>query len=158
MAGKLQFRKCPECGNKMILRKSHKNKSKFWACSGYPDCDKTFEYHGLGAAAGFDFNIREIENGYVITVTQKYPDDGGDDEPKDIYCKDVLSLKDKMVDLFDNQIPILISKIESCEQFDIEPDSKVKKERSNTANRGETDIKKLIAKMKETKERLNPNL
>lgn len=154
MAGKVKFRKCPECGNKMVLKKSQKYKSKFWACSGFPDCDKTFEYHGPGAAAGLDLNIREIENGYIITTLEKYPDENSDDEPRDIYCADVNQLRDQLGDIFDEQVALLIKKIESCDQFDLEPDPVIKKKRATTAKRGETDVKALIAKMNKTKERV----
>lgn len=153
MAGKVQFRKCPECGSKMVLKKSRKYNSKFWACSGFPDCEKTFEYHGPGANAGLDLNIREIENGFIVTITQKYPDEGSDDEPRDIYCQDVASLRAQLGEIFEEQIPLIIKKIESNDQFDVEPDPKIKSKRADTARRGETDIKALIAKVAKTRAR-----
>lgn len=153
MAGKVKFRKCPECGNKMLLKKSRKYNSKFWACSSFPDCEKTMEYHGPGANAGFDLNIREIENGFITTITQKYPGEDDDDEPRDIYCADIPDLRSKLGDLLDEQLPLLVKKIESCEDFDVEPDPKVKKKRSKTAKRGETDIKALLERHKKAKAR-----
>jgi len=35
---------CRVCENPFSLRENTKNKSKFWGCTGYPECKRTFNY------------------------------------------------------------------------------------------------------------------
>lgn len=149
--GKVRFRKCPECGHKMVVRNS--KRGKFWACSQYPDCEKTIQYYGDGARAGLDLEIREIDNGFIIAYSEKFPVDPSDDNLKEVYCKDNQELESSLAKTFSEQINALLEKLASLEDFDMESDPKESKKRADKAARGETDIKKLLERVKSSKKK-----
>lgn len=149
--GKVRFRKCPECGHKMVVRNS--KRGKFWACSQYPDCEKTLQFHGDGARAGLDLEIREIDNGFIIAYSEKFPEDPSDDNLKELYCKDTKQLESSLAKTFAEQVSTLLTKLASLEDFDMEPDPKKAKERADKATKGETDIKKLLEKVRDSKKK-----
>jgi len=139
----------------MIVKKSRKYGSKFWACTSWPECESTSPYHGNGARAGIDIDIREIKNGFVITTSDKYVDSADEDEPAEFYCQDKTKLRLSLGNVFDNAVNQLMDKIESSENFDEEPNKKESEARAKRVTRGDTDINALIAKMKETKNRIS---
>lgn len=146
----MKFRKCQECGQKMSVKKSSKGGGKFWGCHGYPDCSSIIPYYGDGARAGFDVDIREIKNGYVVLCNYKYSENN-DDEMSETYCSDVESLRSTLNGLLNSNIETLINKIESTTNFEDEIDQEKSKKRVERMNKGETDIKKLIKRISETK-------
>lgn len=154
MSNKIQFKKCPECKEKMQLKKSRTGGGKFWGCTKYPDCTVTVPHHGNGARAGLDLNIREIENGYIISIAPKFADSADEDEGKETHCGDKEALKAALTNILTQQIDELMTKVETTSEFIDEANPEKAGKRAEKIVRGETDIKALIKKMNATKERI----
>lgn len=53
---------CPRCGSKMRLRINHRDQSKFWGCSRFPDCRGTLEFkNNNGLNEQVDFDIKHFQ-------------------------------------------------------------------------------------------------
>lgn len=153
---KPKYRKCPKCGKKMALRKSHSKGTKFWGCMHFRDegCDGTAPYHGAGARAGLDLDIREIENGYIITPTRKYCDNIEDEESPETYCSDRESLRKLLEELLQEQVQVLLDQIETSTEFEDEIDQKTVEEvKIKVKKRGTKDVGELLKKLAQAKAR-----
>lgn len=150
---KVKYRKCPECGGKMVARKSSKG-NKFWGCTMWKenDCRGSAEYHGAGARAGLNLTIREIDNGYVITTSSPYA--GINDDPIEKYVKDQEGLSNSLKDTFDQQIEILCKDIITSTEFVDEIDTEKHEKRVQTAKRGTTDVNELLKRMAAAKSKV----
>lgn len=145
----VKFRKCPECGSKMVLRKSHTKGTKFWGCTMWKEteCNGSAPYFGDGARAGLILDIREIENGYVITTAPKYADNAEEDDPVEQYVKDREELNTKLKTIFEAQAIDLCKRIEDCTEFVDEIDQTKHKERVKVVKQGTTNVDELIKRM-----------
>jgi len=149
----MKFRKCPECSSKMLLKRS--SKGKFWGCTKYRDgCSITFPYYGDGARAGLDLDIREIQNGFIVSYSNKYMDNPEDETIKEHHCLDKDVMKSLLQSLFEEITDTLLERIEISYEFEDETDTEIATERSIVARRGVGDIKTLLNKMKEAKKRV----
>jgi len=151
--GKIKYRKCPLCESKMAVRKSHTKNTKFWGCTKFKDtgCGGSAEYYGGGARAGLNLDIREIDNGYIITTSPKYSENAEDDDPLEHHVTDLNGLSDALAKVFIFQSKDLKRRIEESTEFTDEIDPVKHEKRVKIANRGTTDVSELLAKMKEAK-------
>ena len=152
MAAKIKYRKCPECGGKMVVRKSGKG-NKFWGCTMFKenDCRGAADYHGAGARAGLNLDIREIENGYVITTSSPYA--SIDDDPVERHVKDKEDLEKTLKDLIGINVHLLVKAIDETTEFTEEVDQKKHKKRIEVAKRGTANVDELLKRMKKAKEK-----
>jgi ssDNA-binding Zn-finger/Zn-ribbon topoisomerase 1 len=110
---KTKFKKCSECGRKMLVKKG--GKGRFWACTGYKDgCSTTSEFHGYGPKAGLDLDIRQIENGFIIKDFYKYAESVDDEEPNEVHCSDRNDLKKKLTATMTSRIEVLLKRLEQA--------------------------------------------
>ena len=157
MANKVKYRKCGECGGKMVVRKSGKG-NKFWGCTMYKenDCRGAADYHGSGARAGLHLDIREIENGYVITTSSPYA--SIDDDPVERHVRDKEDLEKTLKDLIGIQVHVLCKAIDETTEFTEEVDKVKHKKRVEVAKRGTANVEKLLEKMKKAKAKADAGL
>ena len=150
MANKIKFRKCPDCGGKMVVRKSGKG-NKFWGCTMYKEngCSGGADYHGAGARAGLHLDIREIENGYVITTSSPYA--SIDDDPIERHVRDKEDLEKTLKDLIGIQVHYLCKAIDETTEFTEEVDQKKHKKRIQAAKRGTANVDELLERMRKAK-------
>ena len=155
MANKVKYRKCPECGSKMSLKKSHTKGTKFWGCTQFRDtgCGGSAEYFGGGARAGLNLDIREIKNGYVITTTPKYAESVDDDDPVEQHVSDLDGLAEVLTSIFENQVVDLRRRIENSTEFTDEIDKTKHEKRVKVAKRGTTDVDELLKQMAAAKKK-----
>jgi len=119
-------------------------------------CDGTAPYHGTGARAGLDLDIREIENGYIVTPSRKYCDNVEDEESPESYCGTKEELQVFLETFLKDQISSLLEQIETSTEFvdeideQIVKDVKVKVKRQGTAK---GDVSALLAKMAAAKKK-----
>jgi ssDNA-binding Zn-finger/Zn-ribbon topoisomerase 1 len=144
--GKIKYRKCPECGGKMVVRKSGKG-NKFWGCTMWKenDCRGSAEYNGSGARAGLNLTIREIENGLIITTSSPYG--GVNDDPVELHVKDNTELSSTLKGLIDLHVELLCKELENSTEFTDEIDTTKHEKRVVTAKRGTTDVGELLKRM-----------
>jgi len=149
---KIKYRKCPECGGKMMIRKSGKG-NKFWGCTMYREtgCTGGGDYHGSGARAGLNLNIREIENGYIITTTSPYA--GVNDDPVETHVASKEGLAETLKNSLGGYVDDLCKEIASNTEFTDEVDVVKHKKRVKTAKRGTTDVNELLKRMAKAKEK-----
>jgi ssDNA-binding Zn-finger/Zn-ribbon topoisomerase 1 len=149
---KIKYRKCPECSGKMVVRKSGKG-NKFWGCTMWRenDCRGSAEYHGAGARAGLHLDIREIENGYIVTTASPYA--SIEDDPIELHVRDKEGLEKTLKDLIGIHVHILCKAIDETTEFTEEVDKKKHKERVKVAKRGTTNVEALLKKMKAAKDK-----
>lgn len=149
---KIKYRKCPECGGKMVVRKSGKG-NKFWGCTMWKenDCRGSAEYHGAGARAGLNLNIREIENGYIITTASPYA--GVHDDPIERHVKDHGDLSETLKGMIDVHVEVLVKEIADSTEFTDEVDTVKHEKRVETAKRGTTDVNELLKRMAAAKQK-----
>lgn len=108
-----KMRKCPSCGRSMVVKKSRSGGGKFWACTGYKEgCSSTLEYFGDGAKTGTDLEIRQIENGYIVTISHKYVESAEDDVAREIHSPDKESLRSVLTKIMNEEVEFLCSRIE----------------------------------------------
>lgn len=150
---KVKYRKCPLCGEKMTLKKSHSKGTKFWGCTAFRDtgCSGSAEYFGGGARAGLNLDIREIKNGYVITTSPKYAESVEDDDPVEQHVADLDGLSDVLNKIFEDQVVDLKRRIENTTEFTDEIDQEKHKKRVKISKRGTTDVGQLLANLKSDK-------
>lgn len=140
----------------MALRKSHSKGTKFWGCMAFREdgCDGTAPYHGAGARAGLDLDIREIENGYVVTSAHKYCDNIEDEESPEYYCNDQNELRKFLSQTLQDEVENLLTRIESSTEFEDEVDQKVVKEvKIKVERRGTKSIDEIMAKVAAAKKK-----
>jgi ssDNA-binding Zn-finger/Zn-ribbon topoisomerase 1 len=149
---KVKYRKCPECGGKMMVRKSGKG-NKFWGCTMYREtgCTGGGDYHGNGARAGLNLNIREIENGYIITTVSPYA--GVDDDPVELHVKEHKDLSDILKGLFEMHIESLCKEIADSTEFTDEINTEKHEKRVETVKRGTPDVDVLLKRMAEARKK-----
>lgn len=146
---KVKFKKCPECGRKMVVKKG--GKGRFWACSGYKDgCSSTSEFHGYGPKAGLDLDIRQIANGFIIKDFFKYAESVDDEEPSETHCPDLKDLKTQLVVTVSARIEELLKRLEQAgddftDEEDDEPIKTTKQPKSK-------DINALLRRVKKSRE------
>lgn len=147
---KVKYRKCPECGGKMVVRKSGKG-NKFWGCTMWKenDCKGSAEYHGSGARAGMNVSIREIDNGYIITTSNPYA--GIDDDPIEQFVKTQEELPEMLTSIFTVTTPSLCKQIEENTEFTDEIDPVKHEKRVEVVKRGTTNVQDLLDKMKKAR-------
>ena len=150
---KIKYRKCPLCGSKMAVRKSHTKNTKFWGCTQFREtgCGGSAEYYGGGARAGLNLDIREIENGYIVTTSPKNAESAEDDDPSEQHVADLAGLSNVLARIFIHQSKDLKRRIEESTEFTDEIDVTKHEKRVKIAKRGTTDVSELLAKMKEAK-------
>jgi ssDNA-binding Zn-finger/Zn-ribbon topoisomerase 1 len=148
-------RKCPDCGEKMTVRKSSKGEGgKFWGCSGYPDCRTTIPYFGDGARAGIDIDVRQIMNGFVIRASKKYAE-GDDDAPSEVYAKED-QLEPILKGICESQVLAMIEQIKDQVNggFDKDEEAEEKKRppkddaAGDAPATGSKDVRKLLMEVK----------
>ena len=159
MATQVKYRKCPKCGSKMLLRKSSKNNSKFWGCSAWREtnCDGLVPYFGDGARAGFDVDVREIENGYIITTSPKYAEQIEDDTAKERHCGAVEELEKVLTSIVKEKVSEAVKQIVDSTEFVDEIDEEKHKERVQVVQRGTNDPKELLKRIAKLKQTEGPN-
>lgn len=146
----IRFRKCPECGGKMSVRRS--SKGRFWGCEGYPDCRQTIEYQNR-PRAGIDIEVKEIDNGYVIIATQKYAEQPEDEDSREIYCADLETLRAELNSVWSDQADLLVDRLKVSYDFVDETPPEKKKKRVETIkqSRNISDVRALMEKVKKSK-------
>lgn len=146
---KPKFKKCSECGRKMVVKKG--GKGRFWACTGYKDgCSTTSEFHGYGPKAGIDLDIRQIVNGFIIKDFFKYAESVDDEEPSEMFCTNIGDLKTQLSDIVNERVSELLKRLEQAgddfvEEDDDEPIRVSKQAKSK-------DINALLRRVKKTRE------
>lgn len=155
MANKVKYRKCPECGAKMTLKKSHSKGTKFWGCTQFRDtgCSGSAEYFGGGARAGLNLDIREIKNGYIITTFPKYAESVDDDDPVEQHVTDLAGLSGVLKEIFDHHVVDLQRRIENSTEFTDEIDQEKHEKRVKVAKRGTSNVDELLKRMAEAKKK-----
>ena len=150
---KVKYRRCPQCKGKMVLRKSHSKNTKFWGCTTWKDtgCDGSAPYHGDGARAGLDLDVREIANGYIITSSKKYANSPDEESSPERYCKDKDTVRVLLKALIASEIDNIIKQLDSSEEFTDEIDAKKHEKRVRVAKSGTKDVSKLLAKLQKAK-------
>ena len=133
----------------MVVRKA--SKGKFWGCTKYREtgCNGSAEYNGSGACAGLHLNIREIENGLIITTSSPYG--GVNDDPVDLYVKDYTDLSATLTGLIGPYVELLCKELENSTEFTDEIDTVKHASRVETAKRGTTDVSELLKRMAKAK-------
>ncbi len=150
---KVKYRKCPECGSKMVLRKSHSKGTKFWGCTMWreTECSGSAPHFGDGARAGLILDIREIKNGFIITTEPKYAESVSDDNPIEQHVKDMSELKSELNILLIEQVDNLCNRIENSTEFTDEIDPVKHEKRVKVVKHGTTDVQKLLQQMAKAK-------
>lgn len=156
MANRIKYRKCPECGSRMVLRKSHSKGTKFWGCTKWKetDCSGSAPHYGDGARAGLNLDIREIKNGYIVTTSPKYAESVGDDDPVEQHVKDQEELKEILRKLFSEQVEDLCKRIENSTEFVDEIDEEKHEKRVKVARKGTTNVNELLKRIAATKDQV----
>jgi ssDNA-binding Zn-finger/Zn-ribbon topoisomerase 1 len=144
MSNKVKSRKCPDCGSRMTIRRS--SSGKFWACSGYPDCKTTRPYYGDKPRSGLDLDIRQIDNGFVVSRAQKYSDNPDGDDPVEEFCKDKAELKVALARVFAEQVDMLCDSLDDSSPFDVDETAPAPKRQ---VPNGTTDVKVLLERARE---------
>lgn len=145
---KLKFKKCSECGRKMLVKKG--GKGRFWACTGYKDgCSTTSEFHGYGPKAGIDLDVRQIMNGFIIKDFFKYAESVDDEEPSEVFCTNIDDLKVQLSSIVNERVTELLKRLDQAgddfvEEADDEPIRVNKQSKSK-------DINALLRSIKRTR-------
>lgn len=146
----IKYRKCPECGSKMSVRRS--SKGRFWGCEAYPDCRTTIEYQNK-PRAGIDVEVKEIDNGYLIIATQKYAERAEDEDSREVYCSDLKALRNSIGQIWSEQLDLLVDRLETSYDFVDETPKEKKKDRVDKIHKSRElkDVRALMEKVKEAK-------
>ena len=145
---KTKFKKCPECGRKMLVKKG--GKGRFWACTGYRDgCSTTSEFYGYGPKSGLDIDIRQIENGFIVKDFYKYAESVDDEEPNEVYCANRDDLRKQLITITSDRVEVLLKRLdESGDDFVDEDDD----DGPPLMNQPKTqDIKALLRRVKKSR-------
>lgn len=148
----IKYRKC-ECGGKMTVRRS--SKGRFWGCDNYPDCRSTIPYQDR-PRAGVDVEVKEIDNGYLIIAAQKYTEKPEDEDSREFYCADIVSLRAALGTIWTEQTDLLIDRLEVSYGFDDEstPEKKLNRVETIKQSRNITDVRKLMEKVNRSKQEI----
>lgn len=135
----------------MSVRNS--SKGRFWGCENYPDCRATIEYSHR-PKTGLDLEIREIDNGYLIKITQKYAESLEDQDPREVHCPTLPIVKDSLKRLLNDQVDLLVSNLEEDMGFvdETTPEQKAKRVQKIKDDQGTKDVRKLMEKVRRSRE------